>query len=202
MSRDAQAKKGLVLLILFRLFRILRVFRILKLSRYSDGLEILWQTMKSAKQELGVLLLFIAIGMTLFSASIYYVELGYQDSDFPSIPDTFWFTIITWTSVGYGDMVPKHPVGKLVGGICSATGVLCLAFIVPVVVNHFEYFFHRKSNKLSIMSCHDLLLCFFSNFALNIFHCVLTYRWKRVEETPDCFGRCHSSSQYLPRTNK
>ncbi|OQV24015.1 Potassium voltage-gated channel subfamily A member 2 [Hypsibius exemplaris] len=152
-SADAPAKHGLFLLILFRLFRILRIFRILKLSRYSDGLEILWLTMKSAKEELGVLLMLIAIGMTLFSASIYYAELGYLDSDFPSIPHTFWFTIITWTSVGYGDMVPKHPIGKLIGGICSATGVLCLAFIVPVVVTHFEYYFHRgkELRKLQIV---------------------------------------------------
>jgi hypothetical protein len=60
--------------------------------------------MKSARQELGVLFMLIAIGMTLFSSSIYYAELGYHDSDFPSIPHAFWFTVITWTSVGYGTL--------------------------------------------------------------------------------------------------
>ncbi|XP_055327184.1 LOW QUALITY PROTEIN: potassium voltage-gated channel subfamily A member 2-like [Paramacrobiotus metropolitanus] len=129
--------------LILRVFRLLQIFRILKLSRYSDGLQILWLTAKSARQELSVLFLLTGIGMTLSSAAVYYAEQGYPDSDFPSIPHAFWWTVITWTAVGYGDMVPKRPIGKVVGGICCACGVVCLAFIVPVVVAHFEYYFHR-----------------------------------------------------------
>ncbi|GAV03030.1 hypothetical protein RvY_13518-1 [Ramazzottius varieornatus] len=134
---------GLVLLVVLRLFRILRIFRILKLSRYSDGLEILWLTLKSARQELTVMFLLVSIGLTVFSGAIYAAEFGHPKSDFHSIPDSFWWTIITGTSVGYGDMIPKRPIGKLIGAVCSVSGVICLAFFVPIVVAHFEYYFHH-----------------------------------------------------------
>lgn len=132
------------LFMIFRIFRLLQIFRILKLSRYSDGLQILWLTVKSARQELSVLFLLMAIGMILASAAVYYAESGEPGSEFLSIPHAFWWTVITWTAVGYGDMIPKHAAGRLVGGICSVCGVVCLAFIVPVAVAHFEYYFHRK----------------------------------------------------------
>lgn len=84
-----------------RIIRLVRVFRIFKLSRHSRGLQILGFTLKASIQELGLLIFFLFIGVILFSSAIYYVE----EQTFQSIPDAFWWAIITMCTVGYGDKV-------------------------------------------------------------------------------------------------
>ena len=84
-----------------RIIRLVRVLRIFKLSRHSRGLQILGLTLKASIQELGLLIFFLFIGVILFSSAIYYVE----EQTFQSIPDAFWWAIITMCTVGYGDKV-------------------------------------------------------------------------------------------------
>lgn len=86
-----------------RIIRLVRVFRIFKLSRHSRGLQILGLTLKASIQELGLLIFFLFIGVILFSSAIYYVE----EQTFQSIPDAFWWAIITMCTVGYGDKVSQ-----------------------------------------------------------------------------------------------
>lgn len=66
-----------------------------------------------------------------------------QSSHFTSIPDAFWWAIVTMTTVGYGDMHPITVAGKLVGSACAVTGILCLALPVPVIVSNFMYYYQR-----------------------------------------------------------
>ena len=84
-----------------RIIRLVRVLRIFKLSRHSRGLQILGLTLKESIQELGLLIFFLFIGVILFSSAIYYAE----EKTFQSIPDAFWWAIITMCTVGYGDKV-------------------------------------------------------------------------------------------------
>lgn len=90
--------KGMSLAIL-RVIRLVRVFRILKLSRHSKGLQILGQTLKASMRELGLLIFFLLIGVVLFSSAVYFADLDDEKSEFDSIPDAFWWAVVTMTTV-------------------------------------------------------------------------------------------------------
>ena len=127
---------------ILRIGRLIRIFRIFKLSRHSMGLKVLGNTFKASISELGMMGFFLFLGVMVFSSAMYFAENG-QNPMFPSIPDAFWYSIVTMTTVGYGDKSPITPIGQLIGSICAISGVLCVALPVPVIVSNFEFFYKR-----------------------------------------------------------
>ena len=145
-SMDNKKESGGKSLAAFRLVRMIRVCRVLKISRYNRGLRILGKTIVSSKQEIMSLFLYLTIVVILMSSIIYHAEeFSNNKSYFKSIPDVFWFTIITMTSVGYGDMVPMTIPGKIAAIFCFLSGIiLLLSLPVPIFISHFKASYKKK----------------------------------------------------------
>ena len=132
-----------------RIFRLLRVVRLLKLTRYVAALRILGYTVRSCKEQLIALFFLISISVVLFSSTIFYVENKENHEDFCSIPASFWWTIITMTTVGYGDMTPITPIGKMVGALCAIFGVVVMVCLPsPVFISSFNEIYMQHVGEM------------------------------------------------------
>jgi len=84
----------------FVTLRVFRVFRIFKFSRHSQGLRILGYTLKSCGSELGFLLFSLTMAIIIFATIMFYAEKNEPRTKFTSIPEAFWYTIVTMTTLG------------------------------------------------------------------------------------------------------
>ncbi len=84
----------------FVTLRVFRVFRIFKFSRHSQGLRILGYTLKSCASELGFLLFSLTMAIIIFATVMFYAEKNVPKTNFTSIPEAFWYTIVTMTTLG------------------------------------------------------------------------------------------------------
>ena len=130
-------------------FSIIRIMRLCKLTRHFAGLKILIHTFKASAKELILLIFFLVLSIVIFAALIYYAErIQYNpENDFESIPQGLWWAIITMTTVGYGDMVPKTYIGMFVGALCALAGVLTIALPVPIIVSNFALFYSHTQAR-------------------------------------------------------
>ncbi|XP_077599122.1 voltage-gated potassium channel regulatory subunit KCNG2 [Stigmatopora nigra] len=128
-------KVGLVL----RVLRALRIFYVMRLARHSLGLQTLGLTVKRCTREFGLLLLFLCVAMALFSPLVFLAEseLGAKQ-EFTSIPGSYWWAVISMTTVGYGDMVPRSIPGQVVALSSILSGILLMAFPVTSIFHTFS----------------------------------------------------------------
>jgi len=123
---------GALVAVDLRYLRLLRLFRLLKLSRYSSALQSLAAAFYQERRAfLGALLILIVALLTTASV-MHLVEGPPQPAAFGTLSRSLWWAIVTLTTVGYGDVVPVTPLGKLVGGASALLG-LCL-FALPSAI--------------------------------------------------------------------
>ncbi|MDE2842664.1 MAG: potassium channel family protein, partial [Chloroflexota bacterium] len=107
--------------------RTLRALRLLawaaRLGRYFEGIRTLGKVLQSKALELATVVLVLAVMLVLASAMMYYAEHTAQPEAFASIPESMWWSIITLTTVGYGDVSPVTPMGKMMAGVIAVMGI-------------------------------------------------------------------------------
>lgn len=135
------------------ILRIFRMFRIFHLVKHYQALKVLVYALRASMKELMMLFIFLMIATLIFATVIYYAERTASEetgTDFNTIPIGFWWAITTMTTVGYGDITPRTPVGYIVGTACAVCGVLLVALTFPVISNNFTLFYeHVRSRSLS-----------------------------------------------------
>ncbi|XP_036354770.1 potassium voltage-gated channel subfamily A member 6-like [Octopus sinensis] len=143
----------------FMTLKILRTLQVMSLVRHSMYFHVLGKTISASVHEILFLIMFLSISTLISASAIYFAEFDVPGSQMKSIPDAFWWSIITLTAVGYGDVYPLGFWGKIIGSITGIGGVLAAALPISVIVSKFNNFYkieidRRKyakfENKLTI----------------------------------------------------
>jgi voltage-gated potassium channel len=121
-----------------RLLRVFRLFRLLMLVRYSPALQTLGRVLADEYRALLGALLVVLILLLFASAGMYLLERDVQPDKFGSIPEAAWWALSTLTTVGYGDVVPVTPLGKVLGGVVMLLGVGMIALPVAIIATGFN----------------------------------------------------------------
>ncbi len=120
-----------------RFLRVFRLLRLLKLARYSPALGTLTAAIYTERRALMAALL-IMLALLVFSGSaMYFIERTAQPDTFSSIPAAMWWALATLTTVGYGDIVPITPLGKLFGSIVAILGLAMYALPIGIMASAF-----------------------------------------------------------------
>ena len=112
---------------MIRALRLLRIFRVLKLAHMLSGAGELRHAIWAARSRIAVFLTFVLICVTIIGAAMYVVE-G-PESGFTSVPEGMYWAVVTMTTVGYGDIAPQKPIGKLMAALIMMLGYSMI--IVP-----------------------------------------------------------------------
>lgn len=120
-----------------RILRLTRILRVLKLGRYSKSLALIGRVLKRSKADLAVTLFVTFLLLLLASSLIYFVENPAQPDNFPNIVASAWWTIITLTTVGYGDVYPITVLGKTLGGVIALLGIGLVALPTGIISSGF-----------------------------------------------------------------
>ncbi len=127
-----------------RVLLLLRLLRFFKLARYSPGMRSLVAALEAEKSALAATSV-VLLGLVLLTASaMHLVEHEAQPDKFGSIPDAMWWAVVTLTTVGYGDVVPVTPLGRVVAGFTMLAGLMMIALPIGIVSKAFADEIHRR----------------------------------------------------------
>ena len=156
-----------------RVLRLARAFRVFKLGKYSEGMTMFANVMLASLPAMYILFFFLFLGMVLFGSAIYFCEsgdwdpatgvymrpdvtgLGTEPTPFVSIPASFWWVLVTFTTVGYGDLYPTTEAGKAVGTLTMIAGLLVLALPITIVGANFANEYKKVHERAVATVDHD-----------------------------------------------
>ncbi|MBS0042402.1 ion transporter [Shewanella sp. M16] len=138
--------------LVIRILRLFRIFRVLKLLRYlSEGNVLLRAMMQSSRK---VFLFFFSVSLiVMVLSSVMYVVEG-PDNGFSSIPKSVYWTIVTITTVGYGDITPKTGLGQAIAAFTMLIGYSIIAIPTGILTAEISQEVGRHRDLRSCNQCH------------------------------------------------
>lgn len=112
---------------ILRLFRLARILRIAKLGRMSSAITLMGDAIAERRFELLLSLAVATVLLVLSSTAMYLIEGPINPEAFGSIPRAMWWSIVTLTTIGYGDVVPVTLGGRMVAGVTAICGIGLIA---------------------------------------------------------------------------
>ena len=120
-----------------RVLRMFRLFRLFKLARYSESLMSMRNVLMERREDLWISLATILFLLVFASSGMYFIENSAQPNQFSSIPAAMWWGVATLTTVGYGDVAPITPLGKLLGAVIAILGIGMFALPAGILASGF-----------------------------------------------------------------
>ena len=132
-------------LLVLRALRLLRIFRIFKLSHFLSEMQFLGGAIKGSLRKISIFMLVVLTLVIIMGSIMYLVEKG--QNGFTSIPDSIYWAIVTITTVGYGDISPVTPLGKLVASLIMLMGYGIIAVPTGIVTNEMALAMRKKETR-------------------------------------------------------
>jgi voltage-gated potassium channel len=126
---------------------VLRILRLAKLGRMSRAWDDLVGAFRSRRHELYLTISLAGLVILVSSTLLYLAEADAQPDKFGSIPRAFWWSIVTLTTVGYGDAYPVTPIGKLLSGMVAVAGIGLIALPAGILAGAFTETMQRRREK-------------------------------------------------------
>jgi voltage-gated potassium channel len=129
-----------------RALRLTRMLRVLKIGRYSESLKTFYSVLSAKRAEIFIVLFVMFILLITSAVIMYYVENDAQPEAFSNIPQAMWWGIATLTTVGYGDIFPITPLGKIFATVIAILGIGMFALPAGILGSGFIEELQKKKN--------------------------------------------------------
>jgi voltage-gated potassium channel len=138
-------------MLVIRVVRILRVFSIMHMGRYIDEANILLEVLAASGRKLLIFIYTVLTLVVIFGTVMYFVES--EVGGFTSIPSSMYWAIVTLTTVGYGDITPVTPLGKMIASLIMITGYGIIAVPMGIYLSEYASAKRRGERQRTCASC-------------------------------------------------
>ncbi len=141
-----------------RLLRMARLLRLIRLPRYTEAVATLGRVVWAKRGELMVIGMLVATLLLVFAVGIHHAEHEAQPERFISAFDGLWWSVITLTTIGYGDVYPMTTVGRIIGACAALLGVGLITLPAGIIATGFleevKLRDHRRRDRLAAAGQH------------------------------------------------
>lgn len=142
---------GTQYLLVIRILRLLRIFRIFKLTEYLSEANVIMSALRASRKKISVFLLAV-LSLVVIIGSVMYVIEG-EKNGFTDIPTSIYWAIVTMTTVGYGDLSPQTPFGKVLAAAVMIAGYGIIAVPTGIVTAEFSQVSRKQAISTSCPGC-------------------------------------------------
>jgi len=133
--------------LLLRIVRLFRIFVLARLGRYTLALKCLIEAITARSHELFLVLILASLVLLFSATGIYLAERDIQPENFGSIPRALYWSVITMTTVGYGDVVPLTVIGKMMAVLTAVASVALIAMPAGIMAAAFSEAMQRQKSR-------------------------------------------------------